>query len=84
MTKERSNARGFTRRFLTFFYRLLDGDDVWAEWRAALVITAVMIFAFMGRATEQIVPWEPLQPYLAGMPPIVAAIFNFIASLFSY
>ncbi len=82
MTKERSNARGFTRRFLTFFYRLLDGDDVWAEWRAALVITAVMIFAFMGRATEQIVPWEPLQPYLAGMPPIVAAIFNFIASLF--
>ncbi|MBI3243795.1 MAG: SPFH domain-containing protein [Chloroflexi bacterium] len=77
-------SKSFTRSALKFFYQLIDGDHEWADRRAILLFIAVNIFALMGRATEQITPWEPLQPYLNTLPAPLASVFHFFISLFYF
>ncbi len=74
--------KGLTFSILKFLYNLLDGDHEWADRRVILLFICINIFAFMGRATERITPWEALLPYLNTMPPALAAVFQFVISLF--
>jgi len=73
--------KGVTWRSLGFFYKLIEGDHGWAEGRLALLILMGLAFTLMGRATEQIVPFDFLQPTLANMPDVLRVVVSFIASL---
>lgn len=67
-----------TRSILHFFYQLIDGDHEWAERRLILLAAVVMGFVLMGRATEQIAEWGPLQSLMEAMPGPVVFGFSFI------
>ncbi|MBI5082339.1 MAG: hypothetical protein HZB17_13720, partial [Chloroflexi bacterium] len=73
--------KGVTWRVLDLFYKLLEGDHEWAERRLSLLILMGAAFMLMSRATEQIEPFEFLQPTLAAMPEALRFVVSFLASL---
>ena len=73
--------KGVTWRVLDLFYKLLEGDHEWAERRLFLLFVMGAAFMLMSRATEQIEPFEFLQPTLAAMPEALRFVVSFLVSL---
>lgn len=71
-------AKGPTLRLLEFVYNLIEGDHIWAERRSILLVTALIIFMLMGRATEQITEWWVLAANIENLPGPVVFVLSFL------